>query len=74
MPKLNRPATKRDRSRPRPPGAPLAYRLSDLDRLTGLSISKLRNMVADGSLRAIRHGRAIVVPAAEVARLTGADR
>ncbi len=59
------------RRRPKPPSVPFAYRLSDLPALCGLSLSALRNMVQDGRLRAIRHGRAILVPAAEVARITG---
>lgn len=65
--------TKPNRSRPKPAGRPLAYRLVDLPPLVGISQSGLRNMIAEGRLRAIRHGRVVLVRAAEVDRLVGGE-
>ena len=62
-----------DRSRPRPTGRPLAYRLKDLPALVGISESGLRHMIALGQLRAIRHGRKVLVRTAEVDRLVGGE-
>lgn len=71
MPKLN--LNRPNRSRPKPAGRPLAYRLVDLPPLVGISQSGLRNMIAEGRLRAIRHGRVVLVRAAEVDRLVGGE-
>ncbi len=62
--------TKHDRSRPKPHER-LAYRLADVPNVLGLSLSHLRLMIGRGEIRAIRHGKATLIPAAEVARLAG---
>lgn len=62
-----------DRKRPRPATAPLSYRLSDCASLVGISVSGLRNLIRDGRLRAVRHGRITLIPAAELHRLAGSE-
>jgi len=66
------PAT--SRRRPRPSATPLAYRLADLPARTGISLSGWRNLISAGSVRVQRVGRAVLVPAAEVARITGSSQ
>jgi hypothetical protein len=61
-----------DRRRPRPTSAPFSYRLVDLPPISGISLSGWRNMIAAGKVRAVRHGRVILVPREEVLRVTGA--
>ncbi|KAA0253401.1 MAG: helix-turn-helix domain-containing protein [Acidobacteria bacterium] len=61
------------RKRPRPSTGPLAYRLSDCAPLVGISVSGLRRMIHDGRLRAVRHGRIVLVPADELRRLAGSE-
>ena len=61
-----------DRSRPKPQGAPLAYRLADAPSVSGISASQWRHMIARGEVRAVRHGKMVLIPAAEMNRITGA--
>lgn len=62
--------TKHDRSRPKAQER-LAFRLADVPAVVGLSLSHLRLMISRGEIRAVRHGKATLIPAAEVARLAG---
>lgn len=62
-----------NRQRPRPPVAPMAYRLADCPELCGISVSGLRRLIATGRLRAVRHGRIVLVPAEELRRLAGSE-
>ncbi|MCL4809619.1 MAG: hypothetical protein KJ062_17805 [Thermoanaerobaculia bacterium] len=63
-----------NRSRPRPAEKPFSYRLVDLPALSGFSQSQWRNLIARGEVRAVRRGRMILVPRAEVLRVTGGDQ
>jgi len=60
-----------NRRRPKPTTAPLSYRLVDCAVLTGLSVSGIRNLIRDGQIRAVRRGRAILVPRIELERIAG---
>ena len=63
---------RKDRSRPRPQGPPLAYRKADLPALTGISASGWANLIASGQVKARRIGRIVLVSRDEVLRITGA--
>jgi excisionase family DNA binding protein len=56
-----------------PPIKPLALRLPDFTRVTGLSRSKAYEMMASGELRAIKVGGRRLIPYAEAERLIGAQ-
>jgi excisionase family DNA binding protein len=48
-------------SRAEPSADRLAYRLPDVARLTGLSLTTVQRLVAEGHLPAVRVGRAVLV-------------
>ena len=55
-----------------------AYRVDETAEMVGVSVSTIRNWIRDGRLRALRPagpgaGRAVLVPAAEIARLLADD-
>lgn len=52
-----------------PPNAPLAYRMPDAVRVSGVSKSKLYALAAEGKLRLSRVGGRTLVPHAELQRL-----
>lgn len=49
--------------------APLAYRMKDASRVSGVSKSKLYQLAADGRLKLSRVGGRTLVPHAELQRL-----
>ena len=60
-----------DRRRPKPAEKPFSYRLADLPALSGFSVSQWRALIARREVRAVKRGRMILVPRAEVLRITG---
>jgi excisionase family DNA binding protein len=47
----------------------IAYGLAEAEQMTTISMHLLRKMVKNGTLRAARVGRRIVIPASELERL-----
>ena len=55
------------------PLKPLALRIPDFTRVTGLSRSKAYSMIASGELRAIKVGGRRLIPYAEAERLVSGE-
>lgn len=66
-------ATTSSRKRPKPGARPLSVRLADAPAIVGISVRGLAGMIADGRLRAVRRGRCVLIPYAELERLAGED-
>mgnify|MGYP001277120178 CR=1 FL=1 len=59
------------RRRPKPAAEPLCVRLADTPQLVGLSVRGVAAAIKRGEIRAIRRGRAILVPWSELRRFAG---
>lgn len=53
--------------------APLCYRINDACKLLSISRSHLYDLVAAGEVRLIKIGNRSLVPASEIARLSGME-
>jgi excisionase family DNA binding protein len=51
--------------------APLCYRINDACRLLSISRSHLYDLVAAGEVRLVKIGNRSLIPAGEIARLSG---
>ena len=59
------------RRRPKPAAEPLCVRLADAPALVGLSARGISAAIQRGEIRAIRRGRAILIPFGELRRFAG---
>ena len=50
------------------------FSIAETEVASGLSRATLYRLVAAGKLRTVQHGRRRIVPADEIARLTGSER
>ena len=50
------------------PSSPLAYSVASVARMLDMSDSGVRGLIDSGDIRAIRLGRAVRIPASELAR------
>lgn len=53
--------------------APLCYRINDACKLLSISRSHLYDLVAAGEVRLVKIGNRSLVPASEIARLSGME-
>lgn len=49
--------------------APLAYRIRDAERVSGLSKSRLYELAAEGQIRLCKIGRRTLIPAVDLRRI-----
>jgi excisionase family DNA binding protein len=53
--------------------APVCYRINDACKLLSISRSHLYDLVAEGQVRLVKIGNRSLVPASEIARLSGME-
>ena len=71
MTKAPNPNPLPSRRRPKPAAEPLSVRLADAPQLVGLSVRGVAAAIKRGEIRAIRRGRAILIPYSELRRFAG---
>ncbi len=56
------------------PGAPLAYSINEASRATSLGRTRLYQLIADGTLKAVKIGNRTLIPAHALHKLIEGDQ